>query len=111
MKPEDWNATKPLLRKSVKNFLDMASDTGVNMARSGVYDSPQSQATLERTKKDFNKFFGFLHNIKGWELKGMQLSDYSNTDMVGQFISYLHARGVRVTELINQVTLARRVNL
>ncbi len=112
LKPDELGSKKcKALRQDISSYIATATDPGLNLTRSGVYTSPQSSATMARTRKDFIKFFGFLFNLKHWGLHEMQLAAYSNTDLVTQFITYLSSRRVQVTELITQVTLAKRVNL
>jgi hypothetical protein len=107
LKPTD---TPKRLARHIEVYMTMASDTGINLARTGVYNSPQAPCTLDRTRKDMAKFFGFLHHIKGWDAQLLDLQAYSNTDIVNEFLGFLSARGVRITELVQQATLARRVN-
>jgi hypothetical protein len=99
------------LTEDIDLYVKTARDPAINVMRVGVYDGPQAEATMDRAHKDFSKFFGFLKTCKGWQLEDMFLATYCNVDLVTDFLEFLSARKVSPTELVTQVTLARRVNV
>jgi hypothetical protein len=60
-------------------------------------------------EKDIRRFLGYLHHVKGWQLKSLGLYNFADTSALFDYLEFLSARGVTTTELKKQATLATQV--
>jgi hypothetical protein len=111
---ENYGLTKlqisPRLMTELHNFKAWCA-APINTARTSDYATPNSTATIEKIGKSARAFLGYCAKYFGTPVGLLTLREYADPAQIMQFVAYLKARHSKVGNILNHLSLAKKINV